>query len=241
MKFQVTPEQLAQAEREVLQRRVVDRGLAFAQVFGEQVADRLAFEAVAAGQLLRRSAGRGRRRPASWRARRRGTPPSCAAAGKTAGWCGETRRLACGSDASAPGSRGHVPMPGRKTWPLPSKPSPASTTVWDTKGHRIRRNGRRNGVRATRRNRRSDPDPAGCLTSAPQLTCDNSAPGGTRTPDPLVRSQVLYPLSYRRILLFRSQMLCPLSYERSRTRHSLRHCGKASRTPRRGRNLGRSH
>lgn len=47
----------------------------------------------------------------------------------------------------------------------------------------------------------------GCLTSAPTPTCDNSAPGGTRTPDPLVRSQVLYPLSYRRIHLIHSQML----------------------------------
>jgi hypothetical protein len=38
------------------------------------------------------------------------------------------------------------------------------------------------------------------------LACDNSAPGGTRTPDPLVRSQVLYPLSYRRILLIVSAL-----------------------------------
>ena len=50
------------------------------------------------------------------------------------------------------------------------------------------------------------PVPAGCLPSARLLTCDNSAAGGTRTPDPLVRSQVLYPLSYSRILLIRSQM-----------------------------------
>ncbi len=27
----------------------------------------------------------------------------------------------------------------------------------------------------------------------------NGAPGGTRTPNPLIRSQVLYPLSYGRI------------------------------------------
>jgi hypothetical protein len=58
------------------------------------------------------------------------------------------------------------------------------------------------------------PVPAGCPTSAPPLTCDNSAAGGTRTPDPLVRSQVLYPLSYSRKHRFRSQMLYPLSYER---------------------------
>ena len=53
VEFQVAPEQLAQAEREVLQRRVVDRGLAFPQIFGEQVADRLAFDAVPADQLRR--------------------------------------------------------------------------------------------------------------------------------------------------------------------------------------------
>jgi hypothetical protein len=47
------------------------------------------------------------------------------------------------------------------------------------------------------------PVPAGSLTSAPTLTCDNSAAGGTRTPDLLVRSQLLYPLSYSRILLIR--------------------------------------
>jgi hypothetical protein len=51
------------------------------------------------------------------------------------------------------------------------------------------------------------PVPAWCLTSAPNLTCDNSAAGGTRTPDPLVRSQVLYPLSYSRILLIRTDAL----------------------------------
>ena len=38
--------------------------------------------------------------------------------------------------------------------------------------------------------------------------------GGTRTPNLLVRSQMLYPLSY----------------ERSRTRHSVRHRGLAPRT-----------
>ena len=57
-----------------------------------------------------------------------------------------------------------------------------------------------------------------CLTSAPPLTCGNSAPRETRTPDPLVRSQVLYPLSYRRMHYIRSQMLYPLSYERRWTR-----------------------
>jgi hypothetical protein len=58
------------------------------------------------------------------------------------------------------------------------------------------------------------PWPCGGPTSAPPATCVNSAAGGTRTPDPLVRSQVLYPLSYSRNILFRSQMLYPLSYER---------------------------
>jgi hypothetical protein len=58
-----------------------------------------------------------------------------------------------------------------------------------------------------------------------RLTCDNSAAGGTRTPDLLVRSQLLYPLSYSRILLIRSQMLYPLSYERGRTPDSVRHFG----------------
>ena len=53
MQLQITPEQLAQAQREVLQRRIVDRGLAFPQVFGQQVADGRAFDAVAADQLRR--------------------------------------------------------------------------------------------------------------------------------------------------------------------------------------------
>jgi hypothetical protein len=52
------------------------------------------------------------------------------------------------------------------------------------------------------------------LTSALPVTWVNGAAGGTRTPDLLVRSQLLYPLSYSRIRLFRSQMLYPLSYER---------------------------
>ena len=58
----------------------------------------------------------------------------------------------------------------------------------------------------------------------------SSAPGGIRTPNLLIRSQVLYPLSYRRLRVresigaladasnathwIRSQMLYPLSYER---------------------------
>ena len=64
---------------------------------------------------------------------------------------------------------------------------------------------------------------------------ESGAPGGTRTPNRLIRSQMLYPLRYGRFggqasdtladsralegtrtpnLLIRSQMLYPLSYER---------------------------
>ena len=143
---------------------------------------------------------------AARRARRRGPLPPPLRRRPTA-----RARSPCAGPAACTTSRSARPMPAGGSWPSststrsrssPSTPARSSRPTCIEPDRRYWRNQRRDpgrwpGSPSDRADRMCRRCRDSCVAYV--ATHDNGAPGGIRTPDPLIRSQMLCPLSYGRV------------------------------------------